>query len=163
VEVWDVLDANGVKTGKTAIRGIPMLPGEFHLVVDVWVKNLNGKYLISKRASTKPSPGMWETTGGSALTGEDGLAAAIREVKEEVGIDLTPGAGKFICRQVRTTSITAYFLDIWQFNEPILDVEPTCQLEEVSEAKWASKTEILELIGRGLFINHMDPGLDDIE
>lgn len=31
---------------------------------------------------------MWETTGGSAVAGDDSLTAALRETKEELGIDL---------------------------------------------------------------------------
>jgi catechol 2,3-dioxygenase-like lactoylglutathione lyase family enzyme len=33
---------------------------------------------------------MWETTVGSAIAEEDSLKAALREVKEEIGIDLYP-------------------------------------------------------------------------
>ena len=35
----------------------------------------------------------WETTGGSALAGDDSLTAALRETKEELGIDLDPQKG----------------------------------------------------------------------
>ncbi len=44
-------------------------------------------------------------------------------------------------------------------HEPIPDVEPRCQAEEVSEAKWAGREEILNMIADGIFISHLDPGL----
>jgi 8-oxo-dGTP diphosphatase len=163
MEVWDVRDINGVKTGKTVERGSRLGAGEFHLVVDVWVRNLNGRYLISKRSPNKPRPNMWETTGGSAIAGEESLDAAIREVKEEVGVELTAASGKRIRREVFSNPFSSYFLDTWVFEESILDVEPICQVEEVSEAKWAEKAEILRLIRENAFVSHLDDLLSDLE
>lgn len=36
---------------------------------------------------------MWECVGGSVLAGEDSLTGAVREVKEEVGLELAPEQG----------------------------------------------------------------------
>lgn len=163
MEIWDVLDADGSRTGRMVERGQPLLPGEFHLVVDIWIRNRNGKYLISKRAPGKSYPGMWETTGGCAVTGEASLAAALREVKEEVGLDLTPTAGKIIHRTLGTRSQFPSYLEIWLFLEDIPDVEPRCQVEEVSEAKWASKSEILAMLDAGVFLNHLSPRLEELD
>lgn len=33
---------------------------------------------------------MWECVGGSVIKGEDSLQGALREAKEEVGVDLLP-------------------------------------------------------------------------
>ena len=38
-ELWDVYDENRRLTGKTHVRGLPMAPGEYHLVGDVWTVN----------------------------------------------------------------------------------------------------------------------------
>lgn len=40
-------------------------------------------------------PLMWECVGGSVLRGESSVDGAVREVKEEVGIDLSPRAWDF--------------------------------------------------------------------
>ena len=37
---------------------------------------------------------MWECVGGSVVKGEDSLQGAVRETKEEVGIDLNPESGQ---------------------------------------------------------------------
>jgi 8-oxo-dGTP diphosphatase len=163
MEIWDVLDAGGNRTGRKVERGEPLLPGEFHLVVDIWVRNRNGKYLISKRAQGKSYPGMWETTGGCALAGEKSLTAALREVKEEVGLDLTPTAGRIIHRTLGTRSQFPSFLEIWLFEENVFDVEPRCQAEEVSEAKWAAKSEILGMLDAGVFLSHLSPRLEELD
>ena len=39
---------------------------------------------------------MWETTAGSALAGDDSLAAVLRETMEETGLTLDPAKGQII-------------------------------------------------------------------
>ena len=88
VELWDVFDENGIPTGKTALRGRSVLaPGEYHLVVHIWVISKSGLFLIQRRADDKKlMPGEWAATGGAAVAGEDSLTAARRELLEELGI-----------------------------------------------------------------------------
>jgi predicted N-acetyltransferase YhbS len=38
-ELWDVYDKNRNKTGKIVERGKPMSQDEYHLVVEIWIKN----------------------------------------------------------------------------------------------------------------------------
>jgi hypothetical protein len=40
MEIWDILDINGNKTGKTKIRGHKLNKSEYHLVIHVWIKKL---------------------------------------------------------------------------------------------------------------------------
>lgn len=50
-----------------------------------------GKVLMHKRAERKSKfPGFWIGPGGHVEAGEDVLSAAIREVKEETGVDVEP-------------------------------------------------------------------------
>ncbi|HBI21774.1 MAG TPA: 8-oxo-dGTP diphosphatase MutT [Legionella sp.] len=46
------------------------------------------RVLITQRARHKPHGGLWEFPGGKIEPGEAPLAALIREVKEEVGLDV---------------------------------------------------------------------------
>lgn len=39
---------------------------------------------------------MWECVGGLVVKGEDSLQGAIREEKEQVGVDLEPGSGQIL-------------------------------------------------------------------
>ncbi|MBT4124229.1 MAG: NUDIX domain-containing protein [Candidatus Pacebacteria bacterium] len=49
------------------------------------------KVLMFKRSETKKKfPGFWSIPGGHIDEGEDPLTSAIREVKEETGITITP-------------------------------------------------------------------------
>ena len=62
--------------------------GRYHLVVDLLVIHNDGTYLLTRRSDEKDvNPGFWEASaGGSALSGEEPLDAAKRELFEETGI-----------------------------------------------------------------------------
>ena len=53
MEIWDILDENGNKTGKTMKRGEPIPEGFYHLGADVWIINSENKILIQKRSAKK--------------------------------------------------------------------------------------------------------------
>jgi isopentenyldiphosphate isomerase len=153
-ELWDILDVNRNKTGRTVERGKPMKPDEYHLVVHVWIKNSKDEYLITKRTANKPYPLMWETTGGSAITGDDSLSAALREVKEEIGINIPTGKGKVFLSLTRQHDDCPDILDVWLFENIDIDInELTFQPEEVCDAKWAAPEQILNMIDEGVFVN----------
>ncbi|HZJ99876.1 MAG TPA: NUDIX domain-containing protein [Tissierellaceae bacterium] len=80
MEIWDLFDEDGNKTGDT-IEKTNLLPnGLYHLGVDVWIKNDDDKYLIQKRSMMKRRmPGIWMATGGSVVSGENGINAVIHE------------------------------------------------------------------------------------
>ncbi len=89
MEVWDAYTKSFEKIkGMTLIRGERIPEGVYHLVCDVIVKHVDGDYLLMQRDSRKHFGGMWEATaGGSALQGESSLECAVRELREETGIE----------------------------------------------------------------------------
>ena len=46
MEIWDILDENGNKTGRTIDKADPMsrAPGVYHQGVDVWIINSEIKF-----------------------------------------------------------------------------------------------------------------------
>jgi hypothetical protein len=96
MEKWDLYNAKREKSGITVCRGEIIPKGLYHLSVSAWIVNQQGQYLLSQRHPKKQYPLYWECTGGSVLSGETSLQGAIREVKEELGILLTPGSEKLI-------------------------------------------------------------------
>ncbi len=102
MEKWDLYTKYREKTGEEMIRGERMPEGRYHLTVDVWIRNSRGQYLISQRAANRPSyPLLWECVGGSAVKGESSLEGALREVKEEVGLDLKEEDGRLLFTKIR--------------------------------------------------------------
>jgi 8-oxo-dGTP pyrophosphatase MutT (NUDIX family) len=89
VEIWDAYLEDGTLAGCDLIRGEAISPGLFHLVSEIIVRHKDGTYLLMQRDYNKPNyPGLYEASaGGSALKGEDAYSAAIRELKEETGIE----------------------------------------------------------------------------
>jgi isopentenyldiphosphate isomerase len=161
MEIWEILDENGNRTGKLIKRGSPMKKHEYHLVVHVWIRNNSGQYLITKRTSTKSFPGMWETTVGSAVVGDASLNTALREVKEEIGVDLSPESGKLLYRVKRNYPGIQDFADVWLFNQEVDIDEVIYQPEEVCGAKWVTPEQINTMISQGEYMNTF-PYLEDL-
>ena len=88
MELWDIMNEDGVVTGKTVVRGRTVLKhGEYHLVVHIWVLGSDGNFLIQRRSEKrKLMPGEWAATGGATIAGETPFASARRELYEELSI-----------------------------------------------------------------------------
>ena len=82
----DVYDIDRNRTGKIHRRGTPWHPGEYGLVVCVWVYDGKGHILLTRRAKGKSFAGTWENSGGAAKAGESSRQAIARELFEETGI-----------------------------------------------------------------------------
>lgn len=85
-EHFDMYDANRNPLGHTHPRGVPIKKGEYHIVVQVCVIDARGRLLLTKRHPDKPLPNLWEASAGSVLAGEDVLTGALRELREETGL-----------------------------------------------------------------------------
>lgn len=151
MELWDIYDKNRNKTGKLHARGNTLAEGEYHLVIHVWIMNSNGQVLISKRHTDKPFPCMWECVGGSVITGESSLQGALREVKEEIGIDLCEQNGRLLKSERRDHYNDFY--DVWLFEQDIDIKDVIMQADEVIEVKWVTKAELDEINESGKLVH----------
>ena len=86
MEFNDIYDENRNLTGRIHRRGSSWKPGEYGLVVCVWVYDGKGKLLLTRRAKGKSFAGTWENSGGAAKAGETSREAIARELFEETGI-----------------------------------------------------------------------------
>lgn len=87
-EIIDILDENGNYTGKTCLKSEAHAYGYFHPTVHIWLYTTDKKILLQKRALTKKVfPGLWDiSVAGHVAAGESIETAALREIKEEIGI-----------------------------------------------------------------------------
>lgn len=160
MEKWDLYTKYREKTGKEHIRGEEIPEGLYHLVVHVWIRNSKGEYLLSRRAADRPTyPFFWETLGGSVLQGETSIEGAVREVKEEVGITLSPESGQLAFTKIRDTVNGEKFrdiLDVWVFyydGEADLTAATT---KEVAECKWLRSDQIYDLFQEQKLVPTLD-------
>jgi 8-oxo-dGTP diphosphatase len=60
------------------------------LVAAVALIDADGRVLLARRPEGKPMVGLWEFPGGKVKPGETPEAALVRELKEELAIDVSP-------------------------------------------------------------------------
>jgi 8-oxo-dGTP pyrophosphatase MutT (NUDIX family) len=124
--------------------------GEYRLSCFIWVINDNEEILLQQRlANAKKMPNMWGTTAGGARLGETSLDGAIRELSEELGINVTKEELEFIGSNKRIND----YVEVWLCKKNVdlkeLKLEPT----EVQNAKWFSVKEFEEMLNNGTGIN----------
>lgn len=151
MELLDVLDEEGNLTGNKEDKDIIHEKGLWHREVCVLIRNRKGEYLIQKRAATKKqAPNKWGMTAGHVDAGEDFEEAMIREIREELGIEvaleeLTPLATFKEAFENETTTnnnYTRYYF--YETNRKIEDY--TICLEELSELKYITIEEMEEAV-----------------
>ena len=159
MEIWDAYNKNSeIIEGVSLIRGEKIPEGIYHLVSDVIVRHTDGEYLLMQRDSQKHFGGMWEATaGGSALKGEDALACAIRELREETGIESENLSE--VGRVISHDTIYVEFLCITDCakNSIIL------QEGETSAFKWVSKDELLSMKKEDLVTHRMQRFINELK
>ena len=148
MEIWDLYDENRSIIGEH-IRGTELPENGFHLVVHVWIKNHAGQYLMTQRSANKRTfPLLWECVGGSAFKGETGIQSAVREVQEEIGLELCPEDGQLLFTKIRKTIGDKRYNDIvevWLFHHDGDIPLKNATTDEVAQACWMDADRIRTL------------------
>jgi len=89
-EFIDILTAEGLPTGNTALKSEAHKKGWFHATAHIWFFTTDHQILLQKRALTKKVfPGIWDiSVAGHIGAGEKILEGAKREILEEIGLEL---------------------------------------------------------------------------
>ena len=150
-EMWDLYDRNRKMLDRKVERGTKLSDDEYHLVTNAWIRNTEGKFLISQRVEWKAHPLMWECRGGSVLMNEDTYQGAIREVKEELGVDISNAPYAFVGSTTRYFKNCPDIVDVYIFELDVSIENVVIQKEEVNDVKWMTKEEIMEIYNQGNF------------
>lgn len=152
-EFFDILDEQGNKTGKIKARSEVHRDGDWHKAVHIWIVNDKDEVLLQKRSPNKDSyPNMWDISSAGHLTaGDDSLSGAIREIREELGVDVQSSKLKLIGVRKKADKCTSTFINN-EFNDVYLlylslDLSKIIlQEDEVSEVKYVSIDEFRHMI-----------------
>jgi len=91
-EYIDVISPDGNLTGVSKPRSEIHQEGNWHRSVHIWILKDKEKLLIQQRSLEKEShPGLWDVScAGHIPSGDSSLHAAVRELKEELGLPILP-------------------------------------------------------------------------
>ncbi len=89
MEYIDIFDENNNPTGEIKEKAQAHEDGNFHRTAHIWIMNDKKELLLQKRSATKKShPNCWDISGaGHIRAGESVINGAIRELKEELGVE----------------------------------------------------------------------------
>ena len=152
-ELFDVLDENGNKTGIIKSREDVHRDGDWHRTVHIWIVNNQDEILLQKRSPNKDSyPNMWDIScAGHLSAGDSSLIGAIRELREELGLDITSSQLRLIGQRKKfgktnKTFINNEFSDVYLLYLPSEINIFQLQKEEVSAVKFISLHEFRNMI-----------------
>lgn len=119
------------------------IDGEYCQYVHAWIMNDKKEFLVQKRSKNKKIySNKWSVTGGAVDAGETPLEGIIREVKEELGIDVDKEKIEFMFSFKRKYG----FIDVWLVKQNVDLKDITLQKQEVSDVKWVTKEELEKMI-----------------
>lgn len=146
MEIWDLYDRQGNKTGETweRSRAMEIPEGKYHIVCDILIRHRDGSFLLTLRDPDKdPYPGCWEASaGGSALAGETPEEAARREMREETGLDAETMELIGMTWKPETRSVVYAFLGIVNCEKDAVRL----QEGETADYRWMAPEPFLRLI-----------------
>lgn len=147
MELLDVFDSNGNKTGRVVVRGDKsvVLSEDEHIAVGViFIENSEGKFLMQKTSIEKG--GEYSSTGGHIVSGEEPIVSIKREVLEELGIDVSNDNIISLGYMLYDKPLRYLF-----YLKKDIDINSVVvQKEEVEFVKYMSVDEINDLINNNL-------------
>ena len=170
VEFLDIVDDHGLPTGQVVERREAHAGGIPHRTSHVWLlRKHNGKteILLQKRCEAKDSfPGCYDiSSAGHIPAGDDFVPSAIRELKEELGLDAA-GEDLIFCGDrsvVRDDEFRGKPFHDRQYSRVFAlwcDRAETgfrLQAEEVSAVKWMVLDCVIDAVEEGTIPNCIDP------
>ena len=149
MEYLDIADEKGNPIGKTVSRKDAHEFGILHRTAHVWViRETPGRVevLLQKRSKDKDSfPDMYDTSSaGHIPAGDEPLLSAVRELKEELGIDINPN--EVIEFNSGCDGKDCYRMYYIKKDINLNDI--TIQEEELTEVKYFSMKELEEMVER---------------
>ena len=166
-ERLDIVDENGVPTGETVDREVAHRDGIRHRTSHVWIVRLGPdgrmQVLVQKRAAGKDAfPGCWDiSSAGHIPAGDDWVASALRELREELGVEAKPEDlkwlgnrrvehdGVFHGKPFRNRQVSAVFA--LHLDRPACEF--AIQESEIESVEWTDLDDCIEAVRRNALPN----------
>ena len=153
-ELIDVLDENGVQIGKIETRKEIHKQGLWHRVILVAIIDKQGRMLMQQRAKYKEvNPNKWDiSTAGHVSAGQTSKEAAIREVSEELGLNVKEDELKYVYTfknggKVKDNYISNHIYDFYIINKDEIKIEQIkMQESEVQQVQLCNKEQVQKKI-----------------
>lgn len=170
-ELIDWLNEKGEKIGEVE-RAVAHKNGYWHKSVHVWIINDRDEVLLQHRCRAKKFfPNRWDCAfAGHVDAGESSLISALREGKEELGIELDKNEFEllFTYKDILThkNMFSKEFVDVYLVKKNVNISELSFQKEEVDTVKWIKKDVLFKEIasqqknGRGEYLLHGEEEYD---
>lgn len=160
MEMLDVIREDGSRTGIIKERGVVHREGALHATAHVWIARRNDKsgydILLQKRSADKDShPGCYDiSSAGHISAGDEVLPSALRELREELGIEAQPQdlreigirhinyQGTFYGKPFRDRQRSIIYL----YTEPVDMEKLTLQKSEIESVVWMDYQEVLKAV-----------------
>ena len=145
-ELMDIYNENKNLTGRTIYRKDrnTLKEDEYIITSHCFIINLSGQILLTQRSLNTNRGGKWEDTHGGVKSGETSLQAIVRELKEEIAINVKEDELNFI----KTLKRKNVFRDIYVLKKNI-DLKDIVFNDEVMDCKYVTIDEFKEIIQKG--------------
>ena len=159
MEYIDIFDENNNPTGQIKEKVKAHEEGDFHRTAHVWIINEKNELLLQKRSANKKShPNCWDISGaGHIKAGEIVIDGAIRELKEELGVEAEEKDLQYIATIKSTKNpknMEFAYVYLLRCNKKI--EEYTFEDDEVSEVKYVLYKDLEKMVeekAEGLLIH----------
>lgn len=154
MERVDLLTNDGTPKGRSELRTTAHSKGLWHRTVHIWIRNSRGDVLLQQRSSKKETfPGLLDISAAGHITaGDTSITAAVREVREELGISINSNDLKFIFT-IRHEYISPdatfkdrEFSDVYLLTVPVEEHQITPDPEEVSGVVFIPINELKNML-----------------
>lgn len=150
MEIFPIVTPEGAIIGKASRSLCHSGSMLLHPVVHLHIMSPDGDIFLQRRSRNKDiQPGRWDTAvGGHVDYGEETIDALYRETREELGITefMPEKVRSFVFRSDREQELVNTYYTVLS-----PDFGPDIDPEEIEEARFWSRSEIEENLGKGVF------------